>query len=109
MALPRSGQARFHAVVAVQRSRPYPPDSPPSLLTTREVARVLAISEPSVRRLAREGALPRVRIGSSVRFRRRDVAELVGRGLEPKERGEPAGGPAHPPSRAARDGRHDGG
>lgn len=47
------------------------------LLRLREVAELLALSEPSIRRLSRSGALPSVRIGAAVRFRRSDVQRMM--------------------------------
>jgi excisionase family DNA binding protein len=51
--------------------------APNNLLTTKQVAERLALSEPTVRRLARRGFLPRVRIGGSVRFRESDIGRII--------------------------------
>lgn len=52
----------------------------PELMKTRELVALLKVSEPTVRKLAREGKIPgRVRLGQrSIRYRR----ELVQRWLE---------------------------
>lgn len=63
------------------RPRPYSYAPAGNLMTTREVAGMLAISAQTVRRLVRAGELRAVRVGGSVRFRIDDVAELVRRGL----------------------------
>jgi excisionase family DNA binding protein len=51
----------------------------PVLLTSKEVARLLAISERAVFSLAKSGQLPKVRFGAAVRYRRSDVLALVDR------------------------------
>ena len=48
-------------------------DQPRGLLTVRQVARRLAVSEPTTRRLIRAGLLPAVRVGRGIRV---DEAEL---------------------------------
>jgi excisionase family DNA binding protein len=52
-------------------------DAPEALLTLREVARRLACSEKSVRRLVDAGDLPVVRIGRMVRVDPLDLARFV--------------------------------
>lgn len=47
------------------------------LLRLRDVAELLALSEPTVRRLAKNGALPSVRIGAAIRYRQSDVRRLI--------------------------------
>jgi excisionase family DNA binding protein len=49
----------------------------PALLTTADVAKILAVSKTTVRRLQDSGDLDPVRVGGSVRFRAKDVASLV--------------------------------
>ncbi|HXF37959.1 MAG TPA: helix-turn-helix domain-containing protein [Actinomycetota bacterium] len=48
-----------------------------SLLTVREVARLLAVSPRYVQLLAQRGELPHVRIGRLVRVRAEDLAAFV--------------------------------
>lgn len=55
----------------------------PTLLTTRQVAAALAVSEPTVRRLSEAGKLPRVRIGTLTRYRMEDLERLI-EGLRPE-------------------------
>jgi excisionase family DNA binding protein len=50
----------------------------PKLLTAREVAQALRVSEGTVRRLAGNGALPALRVGSNLRFVPEAVAHAVG-------------------------------
>jgi excisionase family DNA binding protein len=50
------------------------------LLRVRQVAEVLAVSEPTVWRLARTGELRVVRVGGSTRFLPGDVQSLVADG-----------------------------
>jgi excisionase family DNA binding protein len=58
-----------------------PPSSPPApLLTAAEVAERLNISVRSVRRLIKDGRLPIVRIGGSVRIRPEALATLINEG-----------------------------
>ena len=47
------------------------------LLTAKEVADVLRLSESGVRKLAAKGELPAVRIGGSLRFNRIVVDDLI--------------------------------
>lgn len=49
----------------------------PQLLTTREVAEHLRVSERTVKRMLAAGLLTRVRIGRSVRIRRAEVDHLT--------------------------------
>ncbi|BCX46411.1 excisionase family DNA-binding domain-containing protein [Haloferula helveola] len=51
--------------------------TPPSLLTRREAARFLSVSERQVWNLQNDGRLPHVRIGRSVRFRVTDLEAFV--------------------------------
>jgi excisionase family DNA binding protein len=81
------------------------------LLRERDVAALIQLDGRTVRRLAADGALPRVRIGGSTRYRLADVQALIERGAEQ----------AHPvvphndlelaanelEEKAARDGAHD--
>lgn len=71
-----AGVARGHDAA----SAPPAVDTDRELLTAREAARRLAVSERTVRRLADRGDLPRVRVGQrSVRYRRDDVDEYARR------------------------------
>lgn len=49
------------------------------LLTVSEVADLLKISVPTLRRLQRQRQIPFIKVGGCVRFRRRDVADYVDR------------------------------
>ena len=49
------------------------------LLTIAEVAELLKISGPGVRRLQQRRAIPFIKVGGSVRFSRRDVASYLER------------------------------
>ena len=67
----------------------------PRLLTAREVADALGVSEARVYELARMGLLPATRLGRQVRFNARAVAEWIesgGRALPGGWRREPVGG-----------------
>jgi excisionase family DNA binding protein len=44
-----------------------------NLLTAQELAEILKVNEQTIYRWAREGKLPRVKIGSSIRFDREQV------------------------------------
>lgn len=48
----------------------------PSLLTTRQVAERLNVSESHIRRMANAGELPRIRMRRSVRFHPADVTRI---------------------------------
>ncbi|WP_145218726.1 helix-turn-helix domain-containing protein [Planctomycetes bacterium TBK1r] len=52
--------------------------SPPALLTVKEVARFLRLSDSGVRKLANKGDIPAVRVGGSLRFRRDAIERLSG-------------------------------
>ena len=47
------------------------------LLTIRQVARHLAVSEHTVRRLVHTGQLPCVRVGVQIRFQARDLLRWI--------------------------------
>ncbi|WP_390895604.1 helix-turn-helix domain-containing protein [Stieleria tagensis] len=47
-------------------------------MTAREVASVLRLAEPTVRKLAANGKLPGLEAGSSIRFRRDAIEALIG-------------------------------
>jgi excisionase family DNA binding protein len=51
--------------------------SMPELLTIAEVAELLKISVPSVRRLQQQRKVPFVRVGGSIRFFRSDIASYL--------------------------------
>ena len=53
---------------------------PPLLLKQAEVARLLAVSVPTVWRLVREGVLQKVTVRVAPRYRRSDVLDLVAKG-----------------------------
>jgi len=52
-----------------------------ALLTASDIAKTLALSVRSVRRLIASGELPSVRLGRAVRVRQIDVDALIGRQL----------------------------
>lgn len=57
-----------------------PPDQPLSpLLTSREAASILGITERTLRTYARRGEIPVVRLGSSVRFDPHDLRAFIDR------------------------------
>jgi len=51
--------------------------TPPALVTRREAARFLNVSERQVWNLQNDGRLPHVRIGRSVRFRVTDLEAFI--------------------------------
>ena len=52
------------------------------LLSVDHVAKALAVSERTVRRIIASGELPIVRLGRSVRIRQLDLDALIGRQLQ---------------------------
>jgi excisionase family DNA binding protein len=52
-------------------------DDMTQLFNQREAAEILSLSEQTVRRLTREGRLPAVRIGASVRYRDADLEAFI--------------------------------
>jgi excisionase family DNA binding protein len=52
-------------------------EEPPQLLTTREIAKRLAVGKRTVERLAASGRLPAVRIGRLIRFKPADLAAFI--------------------------------
>jgi excisionase family DNA binding protein len=52
------------------------------IITIREAAELLGLSESTVYRLARENKIPVVRIGASVRVNRRHLVEWIERNTE---------------------------
>jgi excisionase family DNA binding protein len=55
-----------------------PGNDPDRLLSPQEVAGILDCSPEYVRRLAREGAIPHVRLGHLIRFRRERILDWLG-------------------------------
>lgn len=49
----------------------------PPILTADQVADLLALSSPEIRRLTREGSLPGRRIGKSYRYFRNDIIQWL--------------------------------
>jgi excisionase family DNA binding protein len=73
---------RRRAASTAPASQPAGPDDAPAqdkLLTVPDVARLLQLSERTIRRLIAAGALDVVRIGRSVRIRRNDLSSLLSR------------------------------
>jgi excisionase family DNA binding protein len=58
---------------------PKPASTEALLLTARQAAAALAISERTLYTLTKRGELPAVRIGAAVRYDRRDVQALIER------------------------------
>jgi excisionase family DNA binding protein len=63
---------------------------PRLLLTQREAAQALAVSERTLWQLTHDGAIPAVRIGRAVRYRLEDLRAWVAQQVEAKQSG-PAG------------------
>lgn len=77
----------------------------PGLLSPRDVADLLGVSERTVRRLAQDGALDRVRIGHRTsRYTRRSVLALI----DPINDDDPAGGRAEVTAEGTLDARVSG-
>ena len=55
-----------------------------SLLMPEETARALSITQNHLRKLAKTGIVPSVRIGGRWRFRRVDVEKILGETLHPR-------------------------
>jgi excisionase family DNA binding protein len=59
-----------------------------SLLTSREVAKILSVSEPTVRGLAKRGEIPCIRLGNLYRFSQTALARYfdeAGQGMDRRE------------------------
>lgn len=54
-----------------------PSSAPPLLLTSRDAARLLAISERTLWGLTKVGKIPVVRIGRSIRYDRHDLTRWI--------------------------------
>jgi excisionase family DNA binding protein len=70
-------QLRFHIRVGNREHSAYEPRDREPLLTVRDVAKRLSLSEPTIRRYIRTGRLRPVRLGRAVRFTQDEVARLV--------------------------------
>lgn len=80
------GMSRPAPLVAGRRQVPEPAKDDEDVLSeplmdVQEVAAFLSVSKSMVYKLAEQEALPAVRIGRLIRFRRRDVAAFVQRGI----------------------------
>lgn len=77
------GMSRPAPLVAGRRQVPEPAEDVLSepLMSVREVAAFLSVSKSMVYKLAEQEALPAVRIGRLIRFRRRDVNSFVRLGV----------------------------
>ena len=51
------------------------------LLSGRQVAKILSVSEPTVKSWERNGLLPAVRLGRAVRYRQSVIERVAGEGL----------------------------
>lgn len=56
-----------------------PEPEPPLLVTRREAARLLCVTERTLQRREADGVLKPIRLGGCVRYRRRDIEELLKR------------------------------
>jgi excisionase family DNA binding protein len=56
-----------------------PDAEPPLLVTRKEAARLLAVTERHLQNLERDGLFKPVRLGASVRYRRSDIDEVLRR------------------------------
>jgi excisionase family DNA binding protein len=52
-------------------------EHPASLLTSQQAASILGITERTLRKYAKRGAIPVVRFGTTVRFDPRDLQEFI--------------------------------
>jgi len=52
------------------------------LMTVKEAAKTLAVSEAAIRKWMYQGRLPRVKVGRLTRLRREDVEAVVSGGLQ---------------------------
>jgi excisionase family DNA binding protein len=50
------------------------------LLNAREAAELLAVSRSHILKLARDGDIPSIRLGGTLRFRRDTIEEVLGQG-----------------------------
>lgn len=72
------------------------PDPPPEFLTANQVADLLCVQPATVRRWARIGKLPCVRLGKrAIRFRFRSIRWLAGLGSDGEMAGPVRGARAH--------------
>ena len=78
------------------------------LLTVRDVARELRVSESTVRRLAASGTLPVARLGGIVRFTAESVDHLINVATTPNDEG-PGLEPGLAEDAADKGGRHGSG
>ncbi len=53
-----------------------PTESLPAVLTVKQVAEALAVTTSTVYRWAKDGTLPSVKVGETVRFRRDEIERL---------------------------------
>jgi excisionase family DNA binding protein len=56
------------------------------LLTVKEFADALSVTPAAIRKWLSQGRLQRVKLGRSVRLRRRDLNRLVAEGLDARKR-----------------------
>lgn len=64
--------------------RPTPPTLEPLLLTARQAAKVLAVSERTLATYTKSGLLPVVRIGHSVRYSPEALREWINNAMQKK-------------------------
>jgi excisionase family DNA binding protein len=56
-----------------------PEPEPPILITRREAARLMSVTERHLQNLERDGVFKPVRLGASVRYRRAEVDAVIAR------------------------------
>lgn len=61
-----------------------PEPEKPILITRREAARLMAVTERHLQRLERDGVFPVVRLGAAVRYRRADIEAVIAKLAEGK-------------------------
>ena len=75
----------------MKKSTPTPVPAPDALLDLWQVGDYLAMSEPAVRRLVRDGVIPTIRLGgkpkSRIRVRRSDLDALIAAATTPASSG----------------------
>jgi excisionase family DNA binding protein len=57
------------------------PQSPPQLLTARELATALKLCPDTIRRAAKAGAIPSQKLGGAIRFNAEHVAQITAHGF----------------------------
>jgi len=58
---------------------PKPEPEKPILITRREAARLMAVTERHLQNLEKQGVFPVVRLGTAVRYKRSDIDAVIAR------------------------------